>query len=235
MILIVPLAHPFARLMLRLVPEVESGLVRHLDRHLLSDPFIALEAVRTTTEDIFREQLVLAEAVLDGRSVGISGQVEALARALDKTERFLDEVHSQPERPREWQLLMACIHGLDHMARLNHRLRAAVAAAPGRAGLADRRGLLAQSIQRIGAAPHWKSAAQAAGELAARLEQGSRARREEIMGEVAGGRMDVDAGGDWLEADRWLTRVAHHLWRISHHLQLADDASHRDSPPLGAL
>lgn len=231
--LVLPMAHPFARFMFRLVPDVQTGLTRHLDTHLLSDPFIALEALRTTEEAIFRAQLDLASDVLGSRNRQLPEQLEEIALALDATERFLDQIHSQPERQREWQLLMACMHGLDHMARFNHRLSRALSSEPRHVEpSAQTLHLVADSVRRIGEAPHWQSAAQISGELAALVEVGYRTMRDETMSEIAAGQIDTDAGGNRLDADRWLSRVSHHIWRISHHLQLADDASYRDSPAL---
>ena len=237
-IVIVPLANPFARLMLRLVPETSNALVRQLDRQLLSDPFIALEALRSSEDAIFQAQLDALNGLLVSAPKLAGERLSQLSDALDLSEDFLDKIHSEPARGREWQLLMACMHAHDHMSRLQHRLLAATSESTQTDRLDDvakqRLAMLLQAILDIRNAPHWQAAAQASQELALQLADGQRAVREAIMGEIAAGQLDTDLGGERLDADRWLSRVAHHLWRVCHHLQQADDASHRQSPPLQA-
>lgn len=234
-LLILPLAHPFARLMYRLVPEARSSLVGHLDHHLLSDAFVALEAAHSTQEAIFRAQLDMAKALLSEHPACDAEALGDIDAALLTTARYLDQIHSQPERSREWQMLMACMHSLDHMQRLQHRLRMAAATLGSRrvaTAPAERIAQVSGTLRELRQAPHWKAAAQVAGQSAAMLEGAYNRVREDIMGDVAAGRIEADVGAQRLDSDRWLSRVSHHIWRISHHLQLADDASHRDSPPL---
>ena len=224
--------------MLRLVPETSNALVRQLDRQLLSDPFIALEALRSSEDAIFQAQLDALNGLL-GSAPKLAGErLSQLSDALDLSEDFLDQIHSEPARGREWQLLMACMHAHDHMSRLQHRLLAATSESTQTDRLDDvakqRLAMLLQAILDIRNAPHWQAAAQASQELALQLADWQRAVREAIMGEIAAGQLDTDLGGERLDADRWLSRVAHHLWRVCHHLQQADDASHRQSPPLQA-
>ncbi len=236
-IVIVPLAGPFARLMLRLVPETRNSLVCQLDPNLLGDPEMALEAIRTSEGAIFKAQMELLDGVLLGRLVKLDNeQLEAITKALELADAYLDQIHSAPERAREWQMLMACMHAHDHMVRLQHRLIAAAGVGAGRQQLDEaahkRLALLVETVREIGAAADWQSATQAAARISTQFGEGQLSVRNAIMSDIAAGRIDTALGGDRLDADRWLSRVAHHLWRISHHFQMADDASYRDSPVL---
>lgn len=234
-ILILPLAQPFSRLMYRLVPETRSRLVRQLDTHLLSDDFVALEAAHSTQEAIFRAQLDIARDVLAGPPLRQAERLDEIADALQASEHYLDQIHSQPERGREWQMLVACMHSLDHMQRLQHRLHKAASAITlwrSETAANERVAQLSESLARMLAAPHWMQAEAQAKEIASRLQASHRQVRDSIMSDIVAGRIEAERGGERLDADRWLMRVGHHLWRISHHLQRADEASHRDSVAL---
>ncbi len=239
-ILVLPVARPFANFIIRLVPEKTSTMVRHLDKHLLKEPFVALEAARTTLEEINLALLQFGRDLIHLRSQANAETLLELADAIEQTQRFLDQIHSSPEHAREWQFLMACMHGVDHMQRLCDRYAETRRAQNWQrwtelAPLGKQLDSGMQQVQAAASTGNWAVAAKDSASLAETCAQTADDLREQIMSNIASGREDTVQGDLQLETTRWIRRVADHLWRISHHMQLADQASHKETPPAESV
>lgn len=239
MLLILPFSTQLAALICRLVPEKTSRPGRHLDSRLLKEPGVALEAVRTTLEAIYIQQLAYAYHVMTESDVEEEDELESLAEALDETQRYLDYIHLTPESPREWRLLVACMHSLEHMRRLQVRLGDTASARawqhwpvlqPAGACLSA----TLQALENVGREGNWLAASGQAEVLANERNAQAMHLRDDIMAAVAAGREDINQGNSQLQAARWMRRVAEHLWRISHHLSLVDLASFKETLPVKA-
>jgi phosphate:Na+ symporter len=223
-VVILPFSEKFAALMMKLVPDRDSSLVSRLDRQLLADPMVALEALRVTLQDIARAEFYYCLDLMRNQASANPERLAELGLAIDKSQRYLDLIHSSPERSREWQFLMACMHSLDHMGRLHDRLfdkeRAQLWQSTERlfhlggeldSGLRELRNL----EQKAG---DWSELAVRASVMAQACEEDARRARELMMSDIAQGREDTVRGELMLESSRWLRRVAEHVWRISHYL-----------------
>lgn len=235
-IVILPFTRSFARLMFRLVPERDSGLQVHLDRQIMKEPVVALESLRLNLNKLaaalFRYSLDLQRQ----RDSANPEYLLEIEQAIEHNQRYLDQIHTHPERPLEWQLLLAQMHAVDHMQRLCYRLQEEQRARYWRqsAALAElgkelQRGLEGL-VEQSGEARSWSVLAESASVLAQRCRDLAQTGRERLMADVAMGQEDMVRGDALLESSRWLHRVADHTWKVSHYLGEAEELS--PSPPV---
>ncbi|MBS7345760.1 MAG: Na/Pi cotransporter family protein [Caryophanon sp.] len=119
----VPLLKPFAALIMRIVPEKENRLTKHLDDSITHMPAIALQVGFDTLQQLLKE---LTEVVMllirEKRSTDTyEKRIIEVERALEETRRFLAMVQSSNVRDREKHLNL--MHVADHVARLIKVLR----------------------------------------------------------------------------------------------------------------
>lgn len=232
--MVVPFTRQFASMVIRMVPERTSTLASHLDKRLLSEPFIALEAVRATLEDIHVDQLAYGINLINNSPAANPEKRIELEQGLELTQDYLDQIHSEPGRAREWQFLMACMHSLNHMQRLQHRLAENRRAKhwqdlPLLKVAGEQISQCFSEISSLVGNGKWSQASELAASVSAQRNEQANTVREQIMSLIASGSQNADTGDDQLESARWLRRVAEHLWRISHHMHLADELSHKET------
>ncbi|MBR0709430.1 Na/Pi cotransporter family protein [Bradyrhizobium liaoningense] len=120
---LLPLIHPFTRLVERILPERGSPLTRCLDPSSLETPIVAVEAVRRTIARVLLTVCSSVEAKLAGRSGSIRlgkdpVSVEEAADAVRQAQIFLSDVAGPPETDDEQQRLTSTLHALDDASRL---------------------------------------------------------------------------------------------------------------------
>jgi len=123
-LVLLPLVHPFTRLVERILPERGSPLTRGLDPSALATPIVAVEAVRRTIARALVavcgsvEKTLVAEA----RGEPVPGQTVIAANeavdALRQAQVFLSDVSAPPDSDDEQQRLTSTLHALDHATRL---------------------------------------------------------------------------------------------------------------------
>lgn len=228
-IVVLPFAGPFARLIVRLVPESGPPLTRRLDDELLADRNSAVDALGATVGDIadaLRRELARALQGQSGRT-GRERRLGEIAAALEETRRYAVAIRTARDGADRHGRHLAAIHTLDHLLRLHHRTGqvdriATLAAEPRLARFAD---LMARAIALgLGTAPH----AVAEGQMN-RLRKILRTERDDYrdstISAVAEQSITGQQGLARLDAVRWLHRVAYHLWRIEHHLRRIEETS----------
>jgi phosphate:Na+ symporter len=211
-----PVAGPFARLITRLLPGAQGLMPEPLDRALLASPPAALDAARTTAMALARSLF----GHLRGRILGLPGGgelPEGFAAALRDLDDFLLDIAIDPGAGGMRARYSALLHLVDHLNRLWHRagqtdrlpaLRAdpalrrparALAAALDRAARADAGAPLADRLGRLHGLIRGRTA---------------RLRRSVLLREHVGlvEPREVFAITDAL---RWLERVTHHAERIT--------------------
>ncbi len=233
---VLPFSAPFARLLMRLVPDRAAPLVRRLDTQLLKEPAVALEAVRETLNDIAQAMFRYGLAHLRDEGAYDGRLLDEFDSALDRLQDYVDYIHLTPDQGREWHFLMACIHALDHLQRLLRRYRKNPQAWPWRRWptLRSDRGqvvLVMGELVKAAQEGHWAKVAQRTNTAAATLSQQTDAIRNQIIYRIASGKEGTDQGSVELEAARWLRRVADHIWRIAHHLHEAEKVSYKQASP----
>lgn len=226
-LLVLPLASQFARLMLWLVPPPEDAFTENLDRQLLRDPTVALEAVRHSLGRMFTALLQYTVALSRNQPSAQPERHRELGDAIERCQRFVDDIHLHPTDQQEWQSLLACMHMIDHMQRLHHRLADRETAQrwqdkgpPLHSGVVFDDGC--RQLLKTVTSEDWAAAAEQAVAFAARCEQDTEQAREALMVDIAEGRENTVNGDRYLDALRWQRRSARHMARsLSYYQRLS--------------
>jgi phosphate:Na+ symporter len=235
-VVLLPLAAPFARMIERIVPERGPAFTRHLDLSATSVPGIAPEVARRTVLEV-AGALVSVLRRLMGSQPLTRADAEQLVRAddaLEETRRFItlagarDGGHGAAE-------YVAVLHAIDHLDRLIERLRAAPAARAASPEYATAAALASVELAR------WPTGAEDAANatalesvrtLSQEIAVMRRQQRLDNLHDAAAGRLDAGAVVRQLEAMRWLDSSLYHAWRMMHHL--AGNAAAGDSTDAAA-
>ncbi len=226
-IAVLPVAHAFARLIIRLVPERGPVLTRRLDDTLVSQPAIAMQAVTVTLGEITTQVTAVLRWLLADASDFRTSPVElsSLSKALSEVDVYLDKVVTSPKQGQVHQQHISALHVSDHLKRIVHRCQdiesieviredeALMALARELVGSADQlREWLSEvreptPIDAIEA--KWRSAVERTGPY-----------REQICVSVASDDIGHEAANHRLHGIRWLRRVLYHMWRISRRMNV---------------
>lgn len=217
-VLVLPFARPFARLIQRLVPERGPSLTRRLDPGILSEPVLAVGAAALTADEIARDlAATLAEALApDGPAPGLAERLAAAQEALGAARAYLDRIAAASDDLALHGRMIGTMHMLDHLLRLSHRIAQSdrIATLPADPRLRRLAGTLRVAASRLAAGeadPAWLDRVR-------RLMRGQRdGFRARTVHDAAHRRLGIDATLARLDAMRWLHRVAYHLWRVAHH------------------
>jgi phosphate:Na+ symporter len=221
-IAVLPVAEPFARLVALLVPERPTAFAARLDRALLEEPGVALRAAGATLAELSTG----AFATLGKLLVGGGPANDALADirlGLAETQRYVARIGPpDPEQafdPRE----VSALHVIDQLRRLLDRCeqRERIGALEGDEALRAQARPLADVL--ADAAAGSGLGAEAAEEqleaLEAALRKGRSAYRRDALRRASADELTSEQALARLDAWRWLERVAHHAWRVVHHLR----------------
>ena len=222
-VLLLPFADRFARLVERLVPARASGLPEPLDTALLAEPEAALDAGRAAG-------LRIAEAALASLSEGLAGRAPPvpasdLHRALDGLEAFLFELTLPATDGSLKTRFAALLHMADHLHRITHREEQETRLAEVRTEplLARPACLLRLAVAAVRRGPVDAALAARMGRVHALVAgRTGRLRRGVLLREHAGLAEPSDVF-DVADALRWLERVAFHLERIVHYAAQSAD------------
>lgn len=235
-IVVLPFSRQFASFMEGLVPEKASVYTRSLDRSLLKEPAVGLQAIKASLQTELQALLHHVSALLGDANKGGRVDLQELQTALDTSQSFIDQIHLPTSQGKEWEQLMALIHTLDHMQRLHERcaeeeVRAMTAGESEE--LIEQRNALKLAVADIIDAFEQGSlqkAAELANQISQSIERQRKDLRQTIMEHVASGKLNVPMANYRLEAVRWLNRVSTHLERIMYHLSLTN-GEHGSSQP----
>jgi len=222
-LLIVPFAKPFSRLVAWLVPERGPPLLRHLDDSLLDDPASAADAAAATIRDVALAAARIVEDLLSTKGSGFDAtRLQSLEEALQVTRGYIDRIPSGPLPAGPHQRRIAAMHALDHLRRLANRCRQIERVAQLSSDHRLRRlsRLLEAALARI---PQDDLAVSC--DRMDRIRDILRDQRERYRAHVVefSARAPSSAGEALHRMDsvRWLHRVAYHFWRILHHMERA--------------
>ena len=234
LVLVLPVAGLFARLMEYLVPERDTGLARRLDKRLLAEPHAAHAALEATLREEFDYMLQGVEQRLKYGTFPLDPPSRQARQELRDTRDFLDAMNrKQPAASQHGgpggdmvgvrQQITTAIHALDHLRRMLSRLqqqdriftlrnqaRFAPLTGEMRAFYSQLRGALPKGIE--------ESLYSECMELAQRLRFDAEQARDRTIAKAVRQEISVAQSGQWLAAYRWLERMSHHVWRVSAHL-----------------
>lgn len=240
-IAVLPFTRQFAVLMTLLVPEPSASYARGLDRSLLREPVVALDALSGTLSEILRALLWQTRWLLTGQANPGAGDLTRIRQALDEATDYANTIALDTEHA-QWRRLVDAFHVLDHLRRLHARCEEDAARAD-RARrtplLAESHRALVESVERVEAALEEslpgearKRAREHAEAIAGRAPED----RAAILRDVAQDALSVEEATSALQSLRWLRRVAHHIAQITVHLEQIHDGAGRESersaPPV---
>jgi len=237
-LLFLPVLHPFAHLIERLIPERGPQLTRYLDDSVTETPSIAAEAARRTVRAIATVVFEDAGAIIDrgAQDAHLEQRHFAAKQALRDTRRFLSQTPGLSSSEEAYAQHVSTLHALEHLERL---VAALEQARPFRSVGSDDKLQRLRSLASVILRELHEALMEDVVEdpsvldnVLARIEEKAtdaaeerRFLRPDILDALAANRFPPDRGLQLLEAARWLDRVAYHAWRISHHLHRSDAES----------
>ncbi|QFT00346.1 Na+/Pi-cotransporter [Labrenzia sp. THAF191b] len=227
-VLVLPLARPFARLIEHLVPEKGSDLTSRLDPLVLRDPHAAASLAGQTVTHL--ETLIIER--LRNRLGAKSSAYEELdredlAKAIAETRTYLDKIIVPPNDRAFQEELKGLFHILDHLSRLlyrcdqqqridelslDHRLKRLA-------------GLLLGATDISTSQKDAKTQEKTLDRLRLLMRRQRRLNRDRLIAMAAADAVPAETVWLKLDALRWLHRVSYHLWRIRLHQNVLLDAN----------
>jgi phosphate:Na+ symporter len=122
-LIFIPLIQPFAKLLMKIVPQRENALTRNLDDHLVEMPSVAIEVSFKTMREIILELTKVQQLLMKTKKGTVEYEKKMLEveEAIDITRKFLDRILVTSKRER--LKLISILHTLDHLLRLIKVLR----------------------------------------------------------------------------------------------------------------
>lgn len=123
MIIFVPFIKPFANFLMRIIPERENTLTRHLDESLIEAPSVAIDVSYQTLRDMMIELTKALQVLIEQGKVTVEYEKVMLdvEEAIEQTRDFLNKVQSTSSKHRHRHICI--LHALDHLNRLIKVLR----------------------------------------------------------------------------------------------------------------
>ncbi|MXN65640.1 Na/Pi cotransporter family protein [Stappia sp. GBMRC 2046] len=225
LLLALPLARPFARLVQRLVPDHHPPLVTHLDRRLLSEPQAAVDAASATARDISRAVLELLERTLDPKRMATPDQesLRIIDDAVQTTRGYIEQIRTGDDIQAPHRRHIDCMHALDHLGRMTNRLTQTERIRTLRKDSRLRRlaGLLCGYTRILETSDSDEELETRLANLDDLFVRQNRLFRERLFNSAAHRKVEADEAILRLDAMRWLSRMAHHLHRLTVHLDRA--------------
>lgn len=223
-VLFLPLLGPFARLVVRLVPDRGPVLTRHLDKSLFQLPAVAIGAAARALQEIALVTLQEAEHLLrDGRHTRHSyEQLWAAQAAMQETSRFLGEIQPASDDRQAFARRLSLLHAGDHANRL---IEACLESEQPLVG-PEAKSAATRLAPTLIMAANWLANQEGKGNKVARhLKKASqkqaetrRENRSKLLEETAAGRLQPNDAQHYLESMRWVDRIGYHSWRMFYHL-----------------
>ncbi len=240
---LLPATQWFTRVVERLMPSKETALERALDRSVLANPVIAVEAARRVVANVLKTISASVATALSGSpDHGVRGSAQAAA-TLAEVKEFLSELHgaADGETEEDHRRLTSTVHALDNATRLVENLAGGRFVPPtGTALEAHASALCAKAMhgaEEVGASItsqsalsgradpiSWEVSVEVATELVQmeeatrELDEMQREYRAATLAAVAPGRMTAAEALMRIDNARRLARIAHHAWRSAAHL-----------------
>ncbi len=226
-LIVLPFTHHFANLMEKIIPSKDPIFTEKLDTKLLEEPHLALEAARISAQDEFIALLQHINFILGDTTYGKKSDLTLLKSALDKTYRYVDEINPKEEKDARWKELISLIHLIDHAQRLHERCeeeeyRAILVQQSPDFHTEDQQ-LITVNNEIIDALSSKKftDAKKVARVNEKFIGKSMLSYRNLIAEKMANDEITIPSGRKRLESARWMTRVTHHISRITYHMEKA--------------
>ncbi len=226
-IIVLPFTHSFARMMEKIIKTPKQRYRQKFDTALLEDIPLALSVVHKSLEEELKTLLLHINFLLGDVQKGKKADLDALEKALNETQNFIDKINLENANDTNWQRLIDIIHTIDHLQRLFDRceedenralfLQASDRLAKERTLLTECNEMLLLDIQ----AHQYTKAEQCAKARAKMIKKAVDKERDIITSLMANDTISIPDGTKNLEALRWLQRSSAHIARIVYHLEQA--------------
>lgn len=234
--IVVPLLPYFTKLIVKLIPDRNGELTKHLDPSVAMVAPVALEAVRRTLIKVMRVITDVGLKVYTTKtfSIEMTKQLDLAHAALGETRQFLSRISNEAATTtqREYRQQVSLIHAIDHFARLLATLRESESIQflnnnQRTQGLSVRMEALFLDLQR-------NLSKDRMDEVVKRLETNSleiadirRQDRKATFEMTPLQHTDVDIAIELVHTLHWIDRVAYHLWRGLYYINIGlhDDLS----------
>jgi len=220
-VLVLPFARPFARLIEWIVPEKGAPLTRMLDPLLLDDPRTATGLVRQTVDTLTDAVTgILQSRLAKPAPPQMEQDTKAIANAIFEARLYLDKIPALPRDPDQDRQIKALYHSLDHLGRLLHRCgqgeRILELSMDQR--LSRLSNLLSRVIlprdERDLVTQNPASCEATLGRLCLLIKRQRWRQRDKLIARAAASSLPAETVWRKLDALRWLHRGSYHLWRL---------------------
>ncbi len=226
-IIVLPFTSQFARLMEKIVPEQTSSYTSKLDRAILDDPNLAINAVISSIKIVSIDLFSHILSILGNPQISKAIDITKLGLAINEIEHYVDKIELSQVDKGNVESILNIVHTLDHLNRLHERCeteenRAVIARESSE--LKEERDLLVNELIYIVNeinSNRWNIASKNADEVAEEIHSRVHPLRNKVMGQVVEGSYDSISVKENLEAIRWIRRVSKHISRINSHTYLA--------------
>ncbi len=224
-VILLPFKSGISNLMCILVKEEKSLLARHLDFSVVNVPSVAIETARLTIVEIFllMMRVVRDLVVAEVQYPHIAKKLDVVDSALLEVRRFMSEITSDPDSSSLHEEHLDIIHCTDHLMRLSEACREVENIRT--AGHTEfLRSLTVNQLEQFDGIIAWlqgdlpEAPTKSVEEISSLFAETRKAKRTDIIDEIACGKIDPDAAFSFLEAMRWVDRIAYHIWRAMFHL-----------------
>lgn len=221
----VPILPQYARFIEKRFKLKGNRLTQHLDSSLLTVPSVAVEATRNVLKEIGATIFEALADILKGESKWIgSKEMTEADEALDETRRFLSRIPPPETAGFEFRRQISTVHAVDHLERLLADMRdepalEVVRKQPELSRMADEMAALLLELAPPIRDPALEPDDKRAEALSLQLAEDRRTARPAILEATAARKLDPDQALTGLHAQRWLDRLAYHIWRATHHLR----------------
>ncbi|XHC11471.1 Na/Pi symporter [Labrenzia sp. ac12] len=227
-VLVLPLARPFARLIEHLVPEKGSDLTSRLDPLVLRDPHAAASLAGQTVAHLETLIIERLRSRLGAKSSAYEElDREDLAKAIAETRTYLDKIIVPPNDMAFQEELKGLFHILDHLSRLLYRCdqRQRIDELSLDHRLKRLAGLLLGVTDISTRQKDAKTQEKTLDRLRLLMRRQRRLNRDRLIAMAAADAVPAETVWLKLDALRWLHRVSYHLWRIRLHQNVLLDAN----------
>lgn len=236
-IAILPFTKQFAALIIRLFPERGNPLTQHLDPTLLSSPSAALQAVKTTLQDITRS--VFEELIRRLHTPTDTSESQCLAdadQAVGETRKYLQHLRVDQQQGEWLNEYMRAIHILDHLRRVVIRARNArrlkrVRADKELSAMTDDL-LSAVEVLLNADLPMTPEQVDQIRDWNEEFKRQMRHYRRLTMRRAAESQIETQVALQRMDTARWLRRLVHHTMRIAEHSTVNSDDGNADTPEM---
>lgn len=215
----IPFTHRFARWIEHLLRSTDDPWSSALDRSLLAQPDVAFAAVVTVDRHLVRQALRETRRLLASPR-GDSVETERASSALVESAQYLSDVIGRPELSGRLvgEQYPTLLHLQDHLERLVHRLDhppPTVESDPHMSESRERLASILDEFRRDGVTPEVEESARS---LWVELRESEDQQREQLLRSTRERVESTLRALDRLDEHHWLLRVAHHVYRLLHHL-----------------